>query len=245
MKKTRRILALALVLTSALCFFACGGPTPEPTPDMSPLPDEWFADAAVFGDSISVTLQKYCEKTGELGDILFLCEFSYSVHNAISGQVKVWYQTEQYAPQDVLPVAGVNKVFIMLGVNDVALYGGVDKTMELWDQFIDNLREKSPDLTIFIESCLPVYWASQFDKRNNELLDDYNDRLAELCQEKDCVYVDVAHYLKDDRNSLAEEYCSDEYVHITEAAAQVWAEQLKNPANYSVNPREIDYGTEN
>ena len=140
----------------------------------------------------------------------------------------------------MLPLTGATKVFTMLGVNDVALPGGVDKSIEKWLQYIANIREKNPDIQIFIESCLPVYY--EFSDRNNDIIDEYNVRLRQLCEETGCIYVDVAHYLKDDNNKLALEYCSDYGEHITYAGAAVWAEQLKNPENYSVNPRSLEYG---
>ena len=216
-------------------------PTPEPEEDMSPLPESWFDDAVFFGDSVSVVLGKHAEKTGELGKALFLCEFSYSVRNAVSGYLKIWFRGEQYLPQDVLGLTGATKVFIMLGVNDVALPGGVDHTIECWAEYITAIREKNPEIQIFIESCLPVYY--EFSERNNEILDGYNERLWELCEEMGCIYVDVAHYLKDENNKLALEYCSDMGEHITYKGAAVWAEQLKNPENYSVNPRSLVYGS--
>lgn len=216
-------------------------PTPEPEEDMSPLPESWFDDAVFFGDSVSVVLGKHAEKTGELGKALFLCEFSYSVRNAVSGYLKIWFRGEQYLPQDVLGLTGATKVFIMLGVNDVALPGGVDHTIECWAEYITAIREKKPEIQIFIESCLPVYY--EFSERNNEILDGYNERLWELCEEMGCIYVDVAHYLKDENNKLAMEYCSDMGEHITYKGAAVWAEQLKNPENYSVNPRSLVYGS--
>ena len=216
-------------------------PTPEPEEDMSPLPESWFDDAVFFGDSVSVVLGKHAEKTGELGKALFLCEFSYSVRNAVSGYLKIWFRGEQYLPQDVLGLTGATKVFTMLGVNDVALPGGVDHTIECWAEYITAIREKNPDIQIFIESCLPVYY--EFSERNNEILDGYNERLRELCEEMGCIYVDVAHYLKDENNKLALEYCSDMGEHITYKGAAVWTEQLKNPENYSVNPRSLVYGS--
>jgi len=209
---------------------------------MSPLPDSWFDDALFFGDSISVTLKKHCAKTGDLSDALFLCEFSYSVRNAYTGNLKIWYQTKQYAPEDVVPLTGANKLFVMLGVNDIALDGGIDKAMMCWDVFVSRIREKSPDIVFFIESSLPIYHDAEYDAWNNKLFDEYNERLRQFCEENDCVFVDIAHYFKDDRNSLAPEFCSDYFCHVTYEATAVWAEQLKNPENYSVNPRSIDYG---
>ena len=124
--------------------------------DLSTLPDSWFDDAVFFGDAISVTLERHCAKTGDLSGALFLCENSFGVRNAVSGKVKIWYQGEEYLPQDVLPKTGAKKVFAMFGVNDIALYGKIDQTMERWADFVANIRGTSPDITIVIESCLPV-----------------------------------------------------------------------------------------
>lgn len=184
-----------------------------------------------------VTLQKHCMQTGELGQALFLCVHSYSVHNAVLGRLQLWYRGAAYSPEDVIGAAGANKVFIMLGVNDVALYGGLDKTMEYWDSFLAGITEKNPDVTVFLISTLPVYHGAEYDKWNNDIFDEHNARLQALCEEYGCVYVDLAHYFKDADNGLAEEYCSDQSCHITYPGAALWAEQLKNPENYSVDPR--------
>lgn len=149
---------------------------------------------------------------------------------------------QQYSPADVAPLTGANKIFVMRGVNDIALYGGIDKAMDCWDYFVSTIREQSPHVFFFIESSLPIYYSAQYSAWTNDLFDEYNERLRAFCEEKDCVFADIAHYFKNDQNSLADEYCSDHYCHVTYAAAAVWAEQLKNPANYSVDPRSIEYG---
>ena len=204
---------------------------------MTPLDDAWFDDAVFFGDSISVTLERHCAKTGDLSGALFLCENSFGVRNAVSGKVKIWYQGNEYFPQDVLPLTGAKKLFAMFGINDIALYGKIDQTMERWADFIANIRSTSPDITIYIESCLPVFHTIHYDGLDNDCIDEYNQRLIAFCQENDCVYVDLAHYFKDEHNGMAAQYSSDQYVHVTYDATALWVEQLKNPANYSADPR--------
>ena len=189
--------------------------------DLTPLDDSWFDDAVFFGDSISVTLERHCAKTGDLSGALFLCENSFGVRNAVSGKVKIWYQGNEYFPQDVLPLTGAKKLFAMFGINDIALYGKIDQTMERWA----------------IESCLPVFHTIHYDGLDNDCIDEYNQRLIAFCQENDCVYVDLAHYFKDEHNGMAAQYSSDQYVHVTYDATALWVEQLKNPANYSADPR--------
>ena len=210
---------------------------PEPDWDMSELKDSWFDDAVFFGDAISVTLERHCAKTGDLGGALFLCDNAFGVRNAVSGKVKIWYQGEEYLPQDVLPLTGAKKVFAMFGINDIALYGKIDQTMERWADFITSLRATSPDVTIVIESCLPVYHTVHYDGLDNDCIDEYNQRLIAFCRDNDCVYVDLAPYFKDENNGMAEQYSSDQYIHVTYDATALWVEQLKNPANYSADPR--------
>ena len=208
-----------------------------PTWDLTPLPDSWFDNTVFLGDSVSCILQDYCEKNALLGDALFLPVGSYSVHNAISGQIQIYWRGQQRFAQDILPETGASKVFIMLGINDIALEGGVDRTMELWYQYVEEIQEKDPTIQIFIESMLPVLTATEFPGRNNAKIDDYNDRLRALSREKGCIFVELAHYLKDETNGLPMEYTYDLSVHLTFQAAKIWAEQLKNPENYSEDPR--------
>ena len=72
------------------------------------------------------------------------------------------------------------------------------------------------------------------------MIDGYNEELKQFCEDNDCVYVDIAHFFKDEFNALADVYCSDQYVHITNEAAALWASLLRDPYRYSVNPLDTD-----
>ena len=216
-------------------------PTPEPTPDLSPLPDSWFDDAVIFGDSVSTALEKQCLKTGDLGDVTFFVIISYSAHNAVSGQLKIWIDSRDYFPEEVSAMLEARKVFFMMGLNDIALYGGVDKTMTYWETLLDRFAETSPGTTLFIESCLPICWYGELEDWNNDIVDEYNRRLQALCEERGCVYVDLAHYFKDEGNGMRMDLCWDARCHPNYEGAAIWIEQLRNPLNYSVDPRSIDY----
>ena len=205
--------------------------------DLTPLPDDWFEDAVIIGDSVSVTLKKHCAKTGDLGNVLFLCEFSFGIRNAVSGNLKLWYQGKEYFPEEVIPLTGARKILIMLGCNDIALYGGIDRTMDCWAEFVTRVRATSPDVQFFIESCLPMWHEIHYENFDNDFVDAYNVRLKAFCEENGFVYVDIADAFKDEHNGLKAEYCSDAYVHITYPAAALWVELLRDPANYSEDPR--------
>lgn len=190
-------------------------------------PTDFFDDAAFIGDSITLGLRNYNMEKNQLGKATILCQGSYSVAHAVNNTMYLSYQGQDMTPQDALKACGAKKVFILLGMNDIALYG-VDKSLENWAVFVENIRSVNPDIAIYIQSGTPVYTAGQVGGLNNTHMDEYNDRLQTFAMEKGCHYVDVATALKDSTNGLAGKYASDNYVHLTYAACQVWVEVLKN-----------------
>lgn len=211
-------------------------PTPEPTPDMSPLTAEYFDDAVFIGDSVTGTLQYYAFKTGELGDALILAKTSYSVRAAVDNVVMLSYRGRDARIERILSHWGAGKVFLMLGMNDLTVIG-VDKTMEYWEELLAAIREECPEVRVFIQSCTPVYDNGKLGELTNELVDEYNARLKEFAADNDCAYVEIGAHFKNEEGSLAKEYCRDEYVHLSPMCGEIWADLLKDPANYSIPPR--------
>ena len=114
----------------------------------------------------------------------------------------------------------------MLGTNDIGAYG-IEKTMANWDTMITNIRELVPDIEIYIQSMTPVWTGGEKGGLNNTRADEFNEELKVFAEENNCIYVDIASYMKDATGGMAQKYCSDEYVHLTEAGAKVWIQVLK------------------
>lgn len=186
----------------------------------------FFDDAAFIGDSVSYVLQQWSLKNGNFGDAAFLTRSSLGLQNSIDGRIGLSYQGKSYRPEDALALAGKSKLFVMLGFNDLAVYG-IDGTMERWVIFIDRILEKNPDMEIYIQSCTPVHKSSEYNRLNNDIIDEYNVQLAQYCRENGYHFVNIAPYFKDFHNSLVGEYCSDARMHITYDGALVWEYALK------------------
>lgn len=212
---------------------------PDPTePDESEpavtggLPSEtgevlhFFDDAAFIGDSISLKLQRYQSEFGVFGSATFLTAGSYSVNHAVNDTMFVSYRGQQMKPEDALAACGANKVFILLGMNDIALVG-IDGTIENWGKFIGRIREKNPDIAIYIQSGTPIYASGERGSLTNANMNKYNERLKTFASENGCYYVDVATTMKNANGTLKKEYCSDDYVHLTTAGCDAWALALK------------------
>ncbi len=234
--KSALALLIALLLAFALPGFAAAE-TAADERDLTPLPDEWFDDAVFLGDSVSYTLASYCEMTGDLGDAMFFSERSFNLRGAVGGANPVWYQGRTYYIQDLLEELGRDKVFMMFGINDIGQDGGIDLTMELWDELCARIEEKCPGIRIYLQSCLPMWHVTEHDGFTNDAINRYNERLRAFCEEKGYVFVYLSDAFRNENGTLEELYSADHYVHVNEAAAVVWVEQLRDPANYSVDPR--------
>ena len=195
-------------------------------PEVSGDPTDFFSDAAFIGDSISYSLYVYQNKTGELGNPLFLVRGKLGLQNTLNNVLKVYYQGKEMTPWAALAASGAKKVFIMLGTNDIGYYG-IDETMGRWDTFVGNIRELCPDIQIFIQSLTPMWTESEQKLLNNANIDIYNQRLEAFADENSCHFVNIAPYFKDSTNGMAVTYSGDRYVHMCEEGVAAWVTVLK------------------
>ena len=148
----------------------------------------YFDDAVFIGDSVSLMLQYYCAATKALGNAKFLCAGSLSATNAlwaVSDQsVHPSYQGKKMLVEDGVAATGAKKVYIMLGVNNISY--GVDYAANDMVTLIDRILAKSPGVSIIIESTTPMASSSTIvtDKLNNDKIQQYNDKMKSICEER-------------------------------------------------------------
>ncbi len=194
---------------------------------------EWFNDAVFVGDSISVMLSYYADN-GSLGNANFLCQGSLSYANALwdlnqKGNVHPTYEGQKITVDEGVKKIGAKKVLIMLGMNDVGIYG-VESSITHMKTLIGRIREKSPGVQIYIQSVTPMLENMQRETLNNASITKFNGRLREVCAEMGFVYLDVASVLKNEAGNLIPSYCSDPKamgIHLTYSACAQWVTYLK------------------
>ena len=127
---------------------------------------------------------------------------------------------------DALADMECGKVYIMLGVNEL----GWPRTETFRDQYgklIDRVRADHPDAQVVIQSILPV--SAEQDAKgsyvNNRRIQEFNDVLRELAEEKNCPYLDVAEAVTGEDGCLLPELTSDG-VHLNTKGCAVWREYL-------------------
>lgn len=197
----------------------------------------YFDDAVFIGDSVSLKLKNYViakRKTqpGILGKARFLAAGSMGSANALkplsATSIHPAYNGSKALLEDNVAAMGAKKVYIMLGANDVALYG-TEGSVGNMAQLLANIRAKSPDAAIFVQSATPMLKQKQMKQLNNPNLLAYDVALSKMCKEKGYHFVDVASVLRDTEGNLPPEYCSDPNdlgIHFTDKACEIWINYL-------------------
>ena len=202
----------------------------------------WFDDAVFIGDSVSLKLNYYVAKqrqsdSGYMGKAQFLTSGSLGSGNALwevsSKSVHPTYQGKKMKLEESIPLTGAKKVYIMLGMNDVGMYGP-EKSVKNLETLLDRIKASAPGVTFYVQSATPMYKGAEKKSLNNETLTEYNQLVKELCLRRGWHFVDVASVLQDSSGYLPAGYCSDPEgmgIHFTDAACAVWVEYLRTHTN--------------
>lgn len=209
-------------------------------PESERVDPSYFDDVVFIGDSVSLKLEYYVRdqrKIDEnfLGKAQFLTAGSFGYINALKpvseDSVHPSYQGTKMLLEDAIAACGAKKLYIMLGMNDIA-GGRYDGTISNLSTEIGRILEKSPDVTFYFQSVTPRMEDSQTTKLNNEIIRTYNERLLQYCEENGYYFIDVYSALCDENGNLPAEYCSDPVstggmgIHFTNAACAVWLDYL-------------------
>ncbi len=196
----------------------------------------WFDDAVFLGDSVTLKLSYYCDDEPEdkLSDAQFFCAGSLGYTNALwdidqEGAVHPYYRGQNYQSKDCASVTGASKVFIMLGMNDLSLYG-IDDTLQSAKTLIGDILQQSPGVTIYIQSVTPMIAGKEDEDSNNITIRKFNGELEQLCDENGYRYLNVYDQLADNDGYLPLKYCSDpdeQGIHFTDEACELWIRYLK------------------
>ena len=201
-------------------------------PASAAVDSSFFDDAVFVGDSVSLKLTNYHLSTAALGNAAFLTSGSLGVANAMwdlyrEDAVHPSYQGETVTVVDGIAKTGRQKVYLMLGINDLGLYG-VEGTIENFKTLTADILSRSPNVTFYIQSVTPIL--EDYGSLTKAKIDEYNALLSEYCREQGWYFVDVASVLRDQNGYLPYDYCSDPDVmgiHFTDLACEIWVDYLR------------------
>ena len=206
--------------------------------------ESFYASAAFVGDSVMHGLQLYSARgVTATTNSTFLTLSSFAARHALSDVTEKSYHPlyngEKMKTEDALALSGVDKVFVSLGLNDVRV---TPKTYyENYVEFLSKIKEKCPDIKIFIVSTTYPVKSPNPNKMDRATALDYRDQLHDLntrlyawCRDNDAYFVDLLSPIMSNEGFLADEYTSDNYVHLTNKAYTIWEQTLIDYANYLI-----------
>lgn len=252
MKRTKLFPLLAALCVFAAGFTGCGSGGAESNAEKAaadskkispstsaertgPADAAWFDDAVFVGDSVTLKLSYYCAANADaLGKAQFFCAGSLGYGSALwalddPNAVHPFYQGKNYLTEDCAVVTGASKVFIMLGINDLGMYG-VDGTLDKCKTLLLNINSKSPNAKIYVQSVTPILKGKEYETLTNELIREFNGRLEEYCRGCSLQYFDLYGIFEDSDGCLKAEYCGDPDamgIHFTDTACKLWTDYLK------------------
>ncbi len=255
MKKISLLICVLIVITSV--FSGCGsdGKSSGATPDQAvttaakSTPDQtsdsatgedasWFDDAVFVGDSVTNMLNIYCMNDPEaLGKAQFVCAPSLGFTNAQwalddENNVHPSYKGKTVLAERAAELTGANKVLIMLGMNDIGIYGA-DGALDESKKFTQKLLSHSPNVKLYFQSVTPKMTSHEDNTIDNNLIKDFDSKLEKFCNENGYKYLDVYHQVCDETDALPEKYCGDpepdegQGIHFNTEACEIWIDFLK------------------
>ncbi|PWL47139.1 MAG: hypothetical protein DBY45_01235 [Clostridiales bacterium] len=199
---------------------AWGEPLPK---NAAPVGEEWFDDAIFIGDSLTEGLSAYnlldsdkvVASTGINPQTILTKE---CIEQSDGSTVTVLHAIASKHPA---------KIYVMLGSNGVAFIGK-DKLVELYGEFVDNLKSSHPDSDIYLQSILPVTHAKETedDRYANSKIDEYNAAIMQMAGEKKVYFVNVAEAIKDENGCLPADVGADG-MHFGPSTYNLWLDYLR------------------
>ena len=183
--------------------------------------EDYFSDALFIGDSRTVGMLQshllpqatYYAKTGiGIGDIL-----SKRIVNEGGWMISV---------KDALNSHSFGKVYIMIGINDIAS-GDVDWFTEQYKDILHRVRQTQPEAVIYIQGNIPMSYGIQdlSGALNNKNLSARNEASRALADSDTIFYLDIDKIYADANGNLKSNYTTDG-LHVGTSYYPLWVDYL-------------------
>lgn len=206
--------------------------------------DEYFSNSVFVGDSVMAGLAQYIRGQRKNGvSVLSDAQFLTSVmgikvadvvgDSASDNRRYYTYRGIEQPLETILNDMGAERVFIMLGMNDLGVGFSTDETIERYRRMIPLIKEVNPGLDVVVMTTTPktaTKWLPNYIPNRDlgsPLLNELADKLIVMCEEEGINVIDVNAAVRGPDGHLPNEYSRDDFVHINDKCSAVVLETLR------------------
>lgn len=179
--------------------------------------ESYFQDALFIGDSRTAGIELYAG----FQNATFYAATSMNVFDFDTRKINV--DGTKMTVKDALTLHQFQKIYIMLGINDVGV-NTIDTFFHSYSDMVKEIMRLQPDAIIFLQGNLHVTEKKSAADSiiNNENIEARNQRIASLADNKRIFYIDVNESsLCDENGNLLEQYTWDQ-VHLEAKYYPIW-----------------------
>lgn len=193
----------------------------KPVPLSNPVDTTYFDDAVFIGDSRTEGLFL----NTSLSNTTFFAHMGLMVDTVFTRPL-FNVDGEKVPVMDALKATDFSKVYIMLGINETGwAYSSI--FVQKYGDIVDAIREINPNALIYIQAIMPVSQevSNTHSYVKNPKINEYNQLLQQLAEEKQVYYIDTANAVAGEDGSLPDDAAPDG-IHLVRSYCQRWLDYL-------------------
>lgn len=102
------------------------------------------------------------------------------------------------------------KIFLMVGINDLLNGGEVDQVVKNYTELLNKIKEQSPSTLVYVQSVLPVNnGILKSETVNNQEISSLNGKLKLLSEERGNVFIDLNSHFHGSNEQMRSDYSWD------------------------------------
>lgn len=123
------------------------------------------------------------------------------------------------------------KIFILIGANDFWWEKkSIDKLLQNYKLILDTLKQKAPNVKVYVQSLLPVNNTNFDVALDNSTLSEFNQQLEQIVKDYPYQYINLYPHFLNKENQLSLQYTTDG-VHLSVPGYLVWKNQIEKYIN--------------
>lgn len=193
----------------------------KPIREFTKVDDSYFDDAVFIGDSRTVGLHDY----GNMENATFYATVGMNIYDLWTDEF-CEVNGQEVTLEQALRAQKFGKIYFQIGINEMGR-GTVDGFMEEYVAAVEKFRELQPDAIIFVQGIMRVAGEKSNSDPifNNQGINERNDRIAALADNRNIFYIDVNEVVCDENGDLQADLTFDN-LHLYGSKYGIWHDFL-------------------